>query len=116
MNRDESKSNRFSTMSRLTVLYIFLALLPFLVGTSHTRAQVKAGAEILAFNTGAVDSGSLAIAAQAAASLPLRGKIIDLHTGIGLDPSSWIILGLLIMLSAYICSRRTKRDAGLEPR
>ena len=98
------------------MLYIFLALLPFLVGTSHTRAQVKAGAEILAINTGAVDSGSLAIAAQAAASLPLRGKIIDLQTSIALDPSSWIILGLLIMLSAYFCSRRTKRDAGLEPR
>ncbi|MGH7873582.1 MAG: hypothetical protein ACREQO_15340 [Candidatus Binatia bacterium] len=77
---------------------------------------MKAGAEILAFNTEAVASAGVAGVAQAAASLPLRGNIADVPTGMALDPSSWILVGLGMMLSAYICSRRMKRGADLESR
>ncbi|MGH7784454.1 MAG: hypothetical protein ACREO5_11515, partial [Candidatus Binatia bacterium] len=97
MNHEDIKANRFAMRKRLAFLYIFLALLPFLVGTSHTRAQVKAGAEILAFNTEAVASAGVAGVAQAAASLPLRGNIADVPTGMALDPSSWILVGLGMM-------------------
>lgn len=113
---EEIGQNRVAARSRLTVLYVFLLLFPFIAGTSHSRAQAKVDAQTVAFNTEIVASGSLAGVAQAVGSLPLRANVIDQQTGKSLDPSSWILVGLGMMLSAYICSRRMKRATKVESR
>ena len=111
MNSGEVKPNRIAARSGLALLYIFLALFPFLVGTSHSRAQVTEDEQTLAFHSEIVASGGLAGAAQAAASLPLHANGIAQQTGIVFAPSSWILIGLVMMLCAYLGSRWMKRDA-----
>ena len=108
--------NRFTARGRLGLLYIFLALLPLIVGTSHSPAQVKVDPQNLALNTEIVAAGSLAGAAQAIGSLPLRANVIGHQIGIGLDPISWILVGLTMILFAYIGSRRMKRATHVESR
>jgi hypothetical protein len=91
-------------------------LFPLIVGTSHSPAQVIVDEQNLAFNTETLASGSLAGAAQAIGSLPLRANGIDQQIGIGLDPISWILVGLTMILFAYIGSRRMKRAPHFESR
>lgn len=115
-NNKQRGRNRFTPRGRLGLLYIFMALFPLIVGTSHSPAQVRVDEENLAFNTEIVVAGSLAGAAQAIGSLPLRANGIDQQTGIGFDPIYWILVGLAMILFAYIGSRRMKRPAHVEPR
>ena len=110
-NNEQRGRNRFMARGRLGLLYIFLALFPLIVGTSHSPAQVKVDEQNLAFNTEIVTSGSLAGAAQAIGSLPLRANGIEQQTGIGFDPIYWILVGLAMMSFAFIGSRRMKRAA-----
>jgi hypothetical protein len=115
-SNEQRGRNRFMARGRLGLLYIFLGLFPLIVGTSHSPAQVKGDAQNLAFNTEIVASGSLAGAAQAIGSLPLRANGIDEETGIGFDPIYWILVGLAMLSFAYIGSRRMKRAAHVESR
>ena len=115
-SNEQRGRNRFMARGRLGLLYIFMAFFPLIVGTSHSRAQVEVDAQNLAFNSEIVASGSLAGAAQAIGSLPLRANVIDHQIGIGLDPISWILVGLTMILFAYIGSRRMKRAAHVESR
>lgn len=115
-NKEQLGRNRFTARGRRGLLYIFLALFPLIVGTSHSPAQVEVDERNLAFNTEIVASGSLAGAAQAIGSLPLRANGIDEQTGIGFDPIYWILVGLVMMSFAYIGSRRMKRATHVESR
>jgi hypothetical protein len=119
VSNEQRGRNRFTARGRLGLLYIFLALVPLIVGTSHSPAQVNVDAQDaqnVAFNTEIVASGSLAGAAQAIGSLPLRANVIDQQTGIGFDPISWILVGSAMILFAYIGSRRMKRATHVESR
>lgn len=115
-NNEQRGRERFAARVRLGLFSIFLALFPLIVGTSHSPAQVKPDAQNLAYNTEIVASGSLAGAAQAIGSLPLRANVIDQQTGIGFDPIYWILVGLAMMSFAYIGSRRMKRETQVESR
>ena len=115
-NYEQRGRNRLTARGRLGLLYIFLVLFPLIAGTSHSRTQGKVDAQNVAFNTEIIASGSLAGAAQAIGTLPLRANGIDQQTVIGFDPIYWILVGLAMILFAYIGSRRMKRAAHVESR